>query len=555
MVRGKDTIWELVRAGAETLPEPFDAASLIDFVRRRRPDVAESSIRTHINYALVESTRNGPWASRTPFLERVDRGLYRRHCPAGTADKSSDDASAEAPRPTPVVRAMSVRSSGGRVLLVGCSRTKAPSAAPAGELFRGPLFGRARECAVRSGDPWFVLSAKFGLLEPGELVTPYDVYLADRPPSYRAAWGAWVVAQLAELVPLAGLTVEVHAGEAYCAPLRDPLRAAGASLAEPLAGLRYGERLAWPGYAGASTAVEPPSAALEALLDPTDALTPGELLLRGSDGLIVPGLYTWWIDDAGAADLSRGLGHPISAGLLYAGKAGGQRREASPSTATLWGRIVGNHLRGNVRASTFRQSLAAILDAGGLPATEESLTRWMLAHLRVAAVPVAAEDVARLEDELVRRAQPPLNLVGLPPNEARSALSRLRGLFRGAGERPAADRTVSDQTETKPAEAGPELAQAFERRLRSDLDQILKTGYRPTVFQRMLAEHGAVQTTRRLLAATQLSDGFRHLWEHRLLHLSVENAVLDPRFDSLFSDAERQVARDRLTGAGFDPSA
>lgn len=100
-----------------------------------------------------------------------------------------------------------------------------------------------------------------------------------------------------------------------------------------------------------------------------------------------------------------------------------------------------------------------------------------------------------------------------------------------------------------------DLQRDFEHRLRSDLEQIVRTGYRPNVFQRMLSQHGAVQTAKRLLTATQLSDGFRHLWEHRLLHLSVENAVLDPQFEPLFSDAERDLARARLRGAGFAPPA
>lgn len=547
MAQSKDTIWELVRQGADTLPEPFSAASLVDFVRRRRPDVAEASIRTHINYALVESTRNGPWASREPFMERVGRGLYRR---LSSSSSGAPDDSAEASRPALLMSPPSDEPPGGRVVLVGCSRTKAPGPAPAAELFRGPLFQRAREYALRSGDPWFVLSAKFGLLDPAEHIAPYDVYLADRPPSYRTAWGAWVVAQLSERMPLAGLTVEVHAGEAYCAPLREPLRAAGARVAEPLAGLRQGERLAWPGYAAVATAKEP-SATLARLLDPAGALTPGELLVRGSDGLISPGLYTWWIDEAGASDLSRGLGHRIRPGLLYAGKAGGHRLEANPSTATLWGRVVGNHLRGNVRSSTFRQSLAAILDAAGLPASEEQLTSWMLAHLSVVAVPVASEDVARLEDELVGRAQPSLNLMGLPRDDARTALSRLRGLLRRPSREPG-EAVDDDGREPEEAADGMEdIARSFERRLRSDLDQIVRTGYRPTVFQRMLGEYGAVQTAKRLLAATTMSDGFRHLWEHRLLHLSVENAVLDPDFEPLFTEAERGIARERLERADF----
>lgn len=247
------------------------------------------------------------------------------------------------------------------------------------------------------------------------------------------------------------------------------------------------------------------------------------------------------------------MGHPVSGGLLYAGKAGGHRTGAAPSTSTLWSRIAGNHLRGNTGSSTLRKSLAAVLGTRTRDFSEDDLSAWMHTHLRVLAVPVPSEQVAELEDVLVTRAMPPLNLMGLPRDPARSALSRLRGLL---------SRSVAP--EAPPPEAGSELssaaegetaaradaATAFERRLRADVAAIVAAGYRPTTYQRMLAEHGAVGAARRLLASPQLSDGFRYLWEHGLLRLSVEAAVLDDHFADLFRAEERDTARQRLRDAG-----
>ena len=42
---------------------------------------------------------------------------------------------------------------------------------------------------------------------------------------------------------------------------------------------------------------------------------------RGHAEVRTAGLYAWWVDEAGAADLSAVLGAPI-AGLIYAGQAG-----------------------------------------------------------------------------------------------------------------------------------------------------------------------------------------------------------------------------------------
>lgn len=80
---------------------------------------------------------------------------------------------------------------------------------------------------------------------------------------------------------------------------------------------------------------------------------------------------------------------------------------------------------------------------------------------------------------------------------------------------------------------------------------MVAAGYRPSLFQRMIAESGAVGTARRLLASPTLSDGFQYLWEHGLLRHSIEHAVLDEQFAALFSDVERAVARQRLRDAGY----
>jgi hypothetical protein len=167
-------------------------------------------------------------------------------------------------------------------------------------------------------------------------------------------------------------------------------------------------------------------------------------------------------------------------------------------------------------------------------------------HLRVAVLPVASEDVAAQEDDLVALAKPPLNLAGLPRDEARSALGQLRGLLRGAsGPAPEPSAPVAPDPRIEDA------ARAFDRRLREDLAAILRAGYRPSQFQRMLCEHGAVGTAQRLLAVPQVSDGFRWLWEHRLLQHSVENAVLGGEFAVLFTPDERDTAERRLRDAGF----
>ena len=220
---GLPTIWELVAEAAGALPEPFNRVALINWVSARRPDVGIASIATHIQFATANSGSAGhnPFASRTPLLLRVDRGLYERYRGPAAETDGADAPPREAPA---------------RVVLVASSGAHGSAPVPVATLFQSPGFATARAHAERSGLPWFVLSAKHGLLDPGDVVSPYDVQIDERSASYRSAWGEWVVAQLAERVPLAGVTVEVHGGVDFAQPLRQPLSRRGAALDLPLPG-------------------------------------------------------------------------------------------------------------------------------------------------------------------------------------------------------------------------------------------------------------------------------------------------------------------------------
>jgi hypothetical protein len=158
---------------------------------------------------------------------------------------------------------------------------------------------------------------------------------------------------------------------------------------------------------------------------------PGDLAIDGA------GLYTWWTDKRGATDLTDGLGLPLSEGLIYAGQTGGTTVGGVTRAATLRSRIGGNHLRGRVRGSTFRFTLAAaLLRPLGLEAegprrlaaeSEAKLSRWMREHLSVCTVLVADRIlVIQLENTLLARLDPPLNLEGMQATTLRGQITRLR---------------------------------------------------------------------------------------------------------------------------------
>jgi hypothetical protein len=429
------TVWSMLETCVSQLDEPFRRSEIVGWFRRHHPEVNEATLGAHIQAATVNATnraQNNALGTRPALLRRIDHGLYVRT----TRQQERPGTVAVVPRaPAPDGPVADI-------VLIGCVRTKLPAAAAAAELFASPLFTGRRRHAVESGLPWYILSAKFGLLDPEDVIGPYDVYLADQSSGYRKAWGEFVIARLEQCQhDLRARIVEVHAGEAYVAPLRAPLAVRGAPLTTPLAHLRQGEQLAWynsvsPARSDARIGVGPDSAAGLAgelagvLSDSAHALSPQDLLARGPDGLQCPGLYSWWVDEAGAADLSRGLGQPVLAGLIYAGQAGATRwPSGKQSGSTLWDRITGMHLGGAAEFSTFRRTLAAILGSAiGLTSEDDpQLSAWMSTHLRVVTAPVTdADGLGQIESAVLDSLDPPLNLQGRSLSPVRARLTELR---------------------------------------------------------------------------------------------------------------------------------
>lgn len=68
--------------------------------------------------------------------------------------------------------------SGSRVILLGCVKQKRERRAPARHLYISALWRGRRAYAEAGGQEWLILSAKHGLLDPDQIVAPYDVALA-----------------------------------------------------------------------------------------------------------------------------------------------------------------------------------------------------------------------------------------------------------------------------------------------------------------------------------------------------------------------------------------
>ena len=80
------------------------------------------------------------------------------------------------------------------------------------------------------------------------------------------------------------------------------------------------------------------------------------------------------------------------------------------------------------------------------------------------------------------------------------------------------------------------------------------TGYWPNRYLQAVRRNGGLIYAKRLLEPQRVHSGFGILIEKRRIDLSVEFAVIDPRFHSLFSEAEVAVAHQRLDEAPLSAS-
>ena len=133
-----------------------------------------------------------------------------------------------------------------KVGFVSCVKGKAPTPRPAELLYTSDLFQKARMYVVRCYDHWYVLSAKLHLVEPSEVIEPYDETLLQKNARQRRYWAQTVYKQIRQRLPEASAYIlYFHAGTSYREYLIRLLIGAGYRCEVPLQGLGIGQQLGW----------------------------------------------------------------------------------------------------------------------------------------------------------------------------------------------------------------------------------------------------------------------------------------------------------------------
>ena len=131
-----------------------------------------------------------------------------------------------------------------QIALVSCVSKKRSEPCPASQLYVSDWFLKAVAFAQKHSDEWYILSAKYGLLNPHQIIEPYNLTLKTMSKFQREAWARYVFSDLRTLLS-PNDTVIFLAGHAYREYLERPIAQIGCRIEIPMEGLKIGEQLQW----------------------------------------------------------------------------------------------------------------------------------------------------------------------------------------------------------------------------------------------------------------------------------------------------------------------
>jgi hypothetical protein len=144
--------------------------------------------------------------------------------------------------PVAAKRTEADRASGKEIVLVSCVKSKRSYPCKAGDMYTSPLFQKMMAYA-RSLNPQriFILSAKYGLLNPDDVIDPYERTLKVMRAEERQAWALDVLSKLGGACNLESDQFVFLAGLPYRENLVSHLK----HYEVPMEGLAFGKQLKW----------------------------------------------------------------------------------------------------------------------------------------------------------------------------------------------------------------------------------------------------------------------------------------------------------------------
>lgn len=131
-----------------------------------------------------------------------------------------------------------------RICLVSCVSLKATEPRKARDLYISPLFKKARGVANKEYDRWYILSAKYGLVDPDTVIRPYDKTILNMNREQRHQWAEDIFRELSHSTSPDD-EITFFAGAKYREDLAPLLTERGNHIRVPMEGLGIGRQLRW----------------------------------------------------------------------------------------------------------------------------------------------------------------------------------------------------------------------------------------------------------------------------------------------------------------------
>lgn len=122
--------------------------------------------------------------------------------------------------------------------IIGCGKRKGTRPTEAQYLYTGTLFTLCRRFIAKRTSRWFILSAKHGLVDPGTIMTPYDLKVSDLTKPEIEALSAKVVRKLMMIMKPEDEILSLASGPYTNKLIKVPNR-----INQPLAGMAIGRRM------------------------------------------------------------------------------------------------------------------------------------------------------------------------------------------------------------------------------------------------------------------------------------------------------------------------
>lgn len=127
------------------------------------------------------------------------------------------------------------------IILISCCKQKAKERCKAKNMYISPLFKLSWKYAKQFDSDIYILSAKYGLLNPETIIEPYDLTLKKFSKDEQIKWSSDIVEKLKNICSLENDKFIILAGNTYIEYILPFIK----NYELPMIGLGLGKRLKW----------------------------------------------------------------------------------------------------------------------------------------------------------------------------------------------------------------------------------------------------------------------------------------------------------------------